>query len=132
MNRTAQHSALVRSILATYGAIPGLLLVQNDTGVARFMRPSGAEAFVHYGFPSHNGGPDLLGVLAPHARLFGLELKTGGAVVKPEQRKTHETLAHYGVRVFVVRTVKDAGDAIDELRTWDGEPRSHIPEAIAK
>ena len=116
MNRSAEHTRLVKAILGDLGAEPGLLLVRNDTGVARFITATMKEHFVHYGFPSHNGGPDILAVLAPTATLFGLEAKTGAATLTKEQRECHAVLAQFGVRVFVVRSVGDARQAIQEMR----------------
>jgi hypothetical protein len=118
MNRSAAHTALVKEILMTYGATDGLLLVINECGRARYMSGNGKEFFVPYGFPTSNGGPDILGVVAPDARLFGLEIKTGKAKASKDQKSTHQGLLRFGVRVYVVHSLEEAGEAIDEVRSW--------------
>ncbi len=118
MNRSAAHTRLVREILLEYGAVDGVMLVVNECGRARYMGSKGDEYHVPYGFPTSNGGPDLLGVTAPNARLFGVECKTGKGVLTADQKSTHAALSRFGVRVFIVRSLEEAGEAIDEVRSW--------------
>lgn len=55
------------------------------------------------------GMPDLLGVIPPTGRLFGLEVKKPkGSRFEPAQLATHERLNAAGAYVAVVRSVDEA------------------------
>lgn len=114
MNNSFAHSKLVRDILAAFGAEPDLLLAINSAGMARHMSGAGNEFFVPYGWPGP-GAPDLLGVLKP-GRMLALECKTGRAVVSCDQLATHKALKSFGALVYVVRSVEDARQAIEDAR----------------
>lgn len=116
MNRSAAHTALVRSILAAIGAEPDVLVSMNESGRARYMGRDGSEWFVPYGYPTAEGGPDLLILLAPRGRLVGLEVKTGSGVTTSAQRAAHEAMRRFGALVYVVRSVDDARRALEDAR----------------
>lgn len=107
---SSAHTALVRQILARFGAMPGLLLGANPCGVASYLAETGTEFRVSYGWPGP-GGPDVLGV--GRGRFFGLECKTGKAVRSKEQRACAEALEAAGIHVYVVRSIDDAKSAIE-------------------
>lgn len=130
MNRSAAHTALVKSILAEFGSLPGVLLVINESGRARYMSNSGKEYFVPYGFPESEGGPDILGVIAPRGSLFGLECKTGEATSTKVQRVCREGLAGFGVVVTEVHSIDDARDAIAEAKNREKLERIITLEAL--
>lgn len=118
MNRVNQgkaHTALLRDILATLGARPGVVMALNPCGKAKYMTEGGETFVTPYGWPMP-GGPDILVAMAPHGRLVGLEGKTGGAVLSAEQRKVHAALKAVGVVVAVVHSVEEAARALEEAR----------------
>jgi hypothetical protein len=101
----------VHDILAALGAMTGVVIGANTSGLARYVSDQGRPFFVPYGWPTR-GGPDLLAAVAPLGRLVALECKTGGARPTAEQRACHEALRAVGVAVFVVRSVDEARAAL--------------------
>lgn len=67
------------------------------------------------------GTPDILGVLAPSGRLFGLEAKMPGKKPTDVQRAWHETAIASGVRIAVVHSV---AEAVEVVREWQRQERS--------
>lgn len=116
MNRSSAHTQLVREIMASLGSLPGVVLGGNPTGLAHYMSEKLQRYAVHYGWPSWEGGPDILAAVAPLGRLVALEVKTGKGVAEPEQLIVHEALRHVGCIVAVVRSVEGARQAIDAAR----------------
>jgi hypothetical protein len=108
---SAAHSALVNAILAELGALPGVVIGANASGLARYVSTQGRDFAVPYGWP-FRGGPDLLAAVAPLGRLVALECKTGGARPSPSQRACHAALRAVGVAVFVVHSVEEARAAL--------------------
>jgi hypothetical protein len=107
MNRSAAHAKLVHSILAECGALPGVVIGANASGLARYTSAAGRSFAVPYGWPLR-GGPDLLAVVAPAGRLVALECKTGRARLTKGQRACHAALRTIGVAVHVVQSVDEA------------------------
>ena len=111
---SAAHTALCRAILGELGALPGVVIGLNPSGRAKYASERTGRAFVvPYGWPTAEGGPDLLAVVAPHGRLVGLEVKTGDATTTKEQQACHEALRAVGVAVRVVRSVDEARTALE-------------------
>ena len=120
---SAAHTALVHDILAALGALPGVVIGANASGLARYpSERTGKDFCVPYGWPM-KGGPDLLAALAPYGRLVALECKTGGATPTKEQRECHAALRAVGVSVHVVRSVDEARAA---LRASSQEESNHV------
>lgn len=67
------------------------------------------------------GTPDILGVLAPTGRLFGLEAKMSGKKPTDAQRAWHESAIASGVRIAVVHSV---AEAVEVVREWQRQERS--------
>lgn len=117
MNRSAAHTALVNAILAELGALPGVIMGINSSGQAREYNADGEVVRrISYGWPTSDGGTDILVAVAPLGRLVALEAKTGDAKAKPNQRAVHNALRAVGVVVAVVRSVDEARRAIEEAR----------------
>lgn len=108
---SAAHSALVNAILAELGALPGVVIGANASGLARYAGADGRPFFVPYGWPTR-GGPDLLAVVAPLGVLVAMEAKTGKARPTRAQLACHAALRAVGVVVRVVRSVDEAREAI--------------------
>lgn len=54
------------------------------------------------------GTPDIIGALPPNGRLFGLEAKAGKGKLSEAQEVWHERARRSGVRVGVVRSLREA------------------------
>lgn len=67
------------------------------------------------------GTPDILGVLAPSGRLFGLEAKLPGGKPTPVQAEWHARAQGSGV---LVATIHSAADAVRVVTEWQQRERS--------
>jgi hypothetical protein len=108
---SAAHTKLVKEILVALGCLPGVIAAANPCGVARYTGESGRSSFVAYGWPTHEGSPDIL--VVKNGVLTGLEAKTGNATTTKEPRACHEALRAVGGAVHVVRSVDGARAALD-------------------
>ena len=116
MSTSADHTRLVRAILAELGSLRGVVIGANASGRASYVSEAGRRFFVPYGWLAP-GGPDVLAVVAPLGRLVAFECKTGNARPTPEQRACHAALRAVGVHVHVVHTVEEVRKCIDEGRS---------------
>ncbi|HEY6461141.1 MAG TPA: hypothetical protein VIY73_13345 [Polyangiaceae bacterium] len=82
--------------------------------MATYPRPDGKFVSVKYGWPSWEGGPDVLACV--RGRFVALECKTGNATTTKEQRACLAALKAAGAVVAVVRSVDEARAAIEEAR----------------
>lgn len=113
---------LQRQIQLALGAEPDLLLAKNSTGLAEYTDPRSGKTFrVPYGVGGSDGrgGPDLLGILAPHGRLIGFECKAGSGTPSDSQLACHALWRQFGVVVDVVRSVDDARALLERARRGD-------------
>lgn len=62
------------------------------------------------------GTPDILGVLSPSGRLFGLEAKTAKGKLSEAQEKWHKRARECGVLVGVVHSVMEAMELMEDWR----------------
>lgn len=112
----AEHRTLIRLILLEIGAMPGVIIGGNPTGHAVYVDPSsGNQRHVPYGWPSADGGPDILAVVAPFGRMLAIECKTGTGRATREQLAVHAALRACGVHVIVARCVNDAKEALAKM-----------------
>jgi hypothetical protein len=115
MNRSAAHTALVNKILADIGALRGVVVGINPSGLAKYMAASGKTFAVPYGWPDPNGGgPDVLACVC--GKFVALECRTGNAATTKEQRACIEALRAAGAIVAVVRSVEEAREVIESAR----------------
>ena len=112
--RHGPESEVQRAIELALGAEPDLLLMRSANGVARYVDDDGRERFARMGLP--NGAPDLVGILAPYGRWFGLECKAPDGRLSPDQRRVHELWRRSGAFIAVARSVDDARLALDQAR----------------
>lgn len=118
--QSSEHAELVRAILATYGHDPRARLFANSVPVAIPGR-DGRPRFVTKSIIV--GSTDIVGVLAPWGRWIGLECKTGGATTTRFQRLHAVYMRGVGAWIETVRSVAEAGEAIERARrdaeaTW--------------
>ena len=139
---------LQRQIQVAIGSEPDLLLVKNSNGKARYVTENGDEFFVPYGLGkgspdlvgmlrvelrhrekgapvivrSADGANDLVYAVTRPVVVgvwFCLEVKTPNGVVEPEQEKCHAIWRRFGAFVAVVRSVKEARDALKQARRFE-------------
>ncbi len=115
------ESRLLHDVLRTFGRGKNFRIARNNTGVAKYCstcesvhkaehHPS--YRVVTYGVP---GAPDILGVIGPYGRAFGLETKTESGRMKPEQTAYHTMLRRFGGNVQVVRSMAEAVQWMKEI-----------------
>lgn len=125
MKRDVLEKKIQRDIEAAIGSEPDFLLLRNSVGQAQYVNDDGKTFFVPYGLGV--GSPDLVGALqipasalarrANTVALFvALEVKAPEGVVEPEQKTCHDIWRSFGVLVYVVRSVDDARNALDDAR----------------
>jgi hypothetical protein len=73
-----------------------------------------------------NGWPDLFVVPPDGSPSFAVELKSSTDMVRPGQKKMHAALEAAGIRVVVVKKVKEVGTTDPDL---DDETRAHLSRA---
>ena len=66
--------------------------------------------------PNFDGIPDRL-ILLPHGKIAFAELKAPGKKSRPLQIARHKTLMKLGFRVYVIDSVDQIGEILDEIRT---------------
>lgn len=92
--------AIQNSILGHLGAQPGVLLFRNAVD----------HRNVHYGLGE--GSPDIVGWVAPHGRMVGLDVKRPGNKATKTQLDVHAQWRRRGAYVAVVHSVSEAWAAI--------------------
>lgn len=108
MNRSAPHTALVRSILAACGSRPDCRLWANATGVGRSMD---SDRTIRFGLP---GSSDILGIYRS-GKLLAIECKTGSARQSKEQLAFQDMVSKFGGYYYVARDVADVQDWLDGM-----------------
>lgn len=119
--RSVLEGEIQRRIEAAIGAEPDFLLLRNSVGQAKHIDgDTGKTWHVPYGLGV--GSPDLVGALQlpingnELAVWVALEVKAPEGVVEPDQKKCHDIWRSFGILVFVVRSVDDAKNALDDAR----------------
>lgn len=120
-NRTAPHAKLVAQIRKRLGREPDLTLYLNTKG--RLKNIGGQHAYVAEPALT-TGSSDLVGMFSlplPHfvrsfATWFCLEVKTGEAVLTPEQELFRGLVLRRGGFFAVVRSEDDAVSALTRAR----------------
>ncbi len=102
--RRHDETALVRQILRTFGARPGLRLFRNSVGMVRL--PGGGA--IPYGLCP--GSSDLIGwrtLPSGVAQFVALEVKSPGGRTTPAQAAFLHAVARAGGLAAVVRSIDD-------------------------
>jgi hypothetical protein len=94
------HTELVNAILLEFGARPGLRLWKVNVGAAR----TSTGALVRYNMP---GMSDIMGILAPSGRMVSIEVKTGAATRRKNQRKWGAMIEKHGGLDIIARSLDD-------------------------
>lgn len=101
------ESALVQSILATFGARPDLRIWRANVLVARDASGRVVRAGV-------KGQADISGVLAPHGRRIEIECKTPTGRQSEDQRAWQAMIERHGGLYILARSVDDVRRALEE------------------
>lgn len=128
-NGAAEHSRVVREILAKCGARPDCRLWKNETGVGRAMD---SDRVIHFGL---KGSADILGIHGQSGRLLCFEVKTGKARQSKEQVAFQDMIEKFNGLYFIVSSADDVVSCLSLLGTtyppWKGRmppmPKSAHP-----
>jgi hypothetical protein len=107
-----KETALSKSIRKALAAL-GCWTIRIQSGVIPALY-NGKKRFIHCAEP---GTPDVL-VLGP---LGFLEIKTAKGKLSADQKRWHDRAAKLGVRVAVVRSVKEA---VEVVSLWRADRRA--------
>jgi len=75
-------------------------------------RSLNSERVIHFGL---KGSGDIIG-LTCDGKFLGLEVKTGRAIQSKAQKKFQQMIEKFGGRYFVVRSVEEAIQIIEEIK----------------
>lgn len=107
-NRSAEHTALVNSVMLELGMRDDLIVIKRDAGAARAL--NNPKIVFEYG---RVGEGDLMVVLAPRGRALWLEAKTGNAVQSIRQVYFSEYIRKIGGQYHVFHSVEEAIEIIE-------------------
>jgi hypothetical protein len=99
-NQNAEHVRVVADILARCGARPDCRIWANNSGVARGLTGNG---IVRFGL---KGSADILGILSG-GQFFSIEVKTGSATQRPEQKAFQAMVTKFGGIYLLVRSAEE-------------------------
>lgn len=103
---TADHQKLVDDLLFAFGSMPDVRIWIRVVGFDLTRK-------IKYGVP---GEPDLEGIVAPSGRMLCIEVKTGKAVLKKNQRLRRAMLEKFGALYIEARSVEQALADFHRLR----------------
>ena len=107
-NNSAEHTALVNSILLALGRRPDVLIWKSQNGVFRAMEDH--RRIVKTGV---NGQSDISAIVAPRGRFVSIEVKTGKGVQSSAQKAWQKAVKDRGGIYCLARCVMDAEFAIE-------------------
>lgn len=107
-----EETALLHAILQVLRLSRKGLFWRNNTGALRTMGRGGRIFYIKFGLGV--GSPDIVGILAPSGRFFGLEVKTPAGRLSKEQTAWHKAAQSKGAYVGVARSAADAFAALEE------------------
>lgn len=104
----SEKSLMMRIVTAVAAA--GVMVLRNNVGVAKM--PGG---FVRYGLGV--GSPDLVGIVPPHGRFIGIEVKRPKkSRIGKAQEQWHAVARRYGAVVGIVDSVEGALALVEQAR----------------
>ena len=96
--RNKEHQELVDNLLFAFGAVKNIRI---------WVRSVGYDSRLHIKY-GENGECDLDGIIGPWGIRFGIEVKTGDAVLSPDQVKWKNNLKRQGMIHIEARSVEQA------------------------
>jgi hypothetical protein len=106
------ETTIVQEILGAINALPNVAASRNNVGMLKDAR--GIPVFYGLG----EGSPDIVGIITMGAHpyaiavAFGLEVKQPGKYATRKQRAWHMVAKRMGLRTSVVRSYREAVDAV--------------------
>lgn len=113
--KTRNEIAIQNNIEAALGSLPDLLTLRNSVGKAHYVNEKTGKTY-HVPYGLGVGSPDIVFILAPIGRWLAMEVKDPDGVVEPHQAESHAVWREFGALVYVVRSVDEARDALDDAR----------------
>lgn len=104
---------MLRDIREALGLEPDLVLWRNSTGTTMEYR-GGVPRGVAFGLGK--GGADLVGILGPHGRFVGIEVKGECGRLSADQINWASIVRKLGGFAAVVRSVDEARAALERAR----------------
>lgn len=118
MKRETLEKKIQREVEAAIGAEPDLLMLRNSCGMAKHTSDDGKTWHVPYGLGT--GSPDLVGLLLTSRRVglwFCLEVKALEGELSEGQIRCHEVWRKFGALIYVVRSAREAREALTHARS---------------
>lgn len=84
------------------GSHPKIRIWPRRVGVGKMI---GTDRITRFGV---KGEADLQGIVAPHGRMFGIEVKTGTGRTTPNQKLWRDMILKFGGAYCEARSLKDA------------------------
>lgn len=100
------HQKLVKAILKTFGKNEMIFFWPNNTGTA-YRR----KELLKFGL---KGSPDIIG-MTNVGQFFGIEVKTGKAVLGKQQKAFRDRAISLGAHYLVARSVADVALFLDQI-----------------
>lgn len=100
-----------------------------QSGILRWLKKTGlvywrqnAGVLFRYGFRmtlGPKGIPDIIVIIPPFGRFIGLEVKSAKGKLRPAQEVFRKRLLKVGGVYRVVRSLKDAKEAVEEAKAYE-------------
>lgn len=95
-----QEREVLYAVLKYLGTYPGVMVWRNNVGVAK----DRTGQAIRFGVP---GSADVLGILAPHGRMIGVECKSAVGRLRPDQIRWRDAFESRGGLYILARRVED-------------------------
>jgi len=104
------HGDLIKSIVQNLVLIPGVMVIQHNTGALRGIGQGGKERLIRYGYP---GMADLYVRVRPRGgagfwRTIWMECKVAGDTQKPAQVGFQASMEKCGDQYYIIRETEEA------------------------
>jgi len=104
------HGDLIKAIVQGLVLIPGVMVIQHNTGALKGIGAGGRERLIRYGYP---GMADLYVRVKPRGgagpwRTFWMEIKVAGDTQKPAQVAFQASMEKCGDAYYIIRDVEEA------------------------
>jgi len=108
--RGTPHGDLIKSIVQNLVLIPGVMVIQHNTGALKGIGAGGRERLIRYGYP---GMADLYVRVRPRGgagfwRTIWMECKVGGDHQKPAQVGFQASMEKCGDQYYIIRDREEA------------------------
>jgi hypothetical protein len=98
------ESEIQTQILLHFGALPWLRIWRANTGKVNMAKRGEPPRWVQYGVV---GQPDIMGLMLPHGRAIGIEVKSSVGKQREAQKRFEEMFVKFGGLYVLARSVAD-------------------------